>query len=211
MNYTGEVYNLLDEKVRYFLNTYANIGIRESQFHAAFNYILDGAALDFYSYQISPKMTFAEIYWALHHHFETEVNRKHYHSNWTTVTFLSIKTLNPTGTNLEVLDQLLSKLKKYQQVLGASFIAEDQLVSATIRACRKVQKFEFALYTPAQTFEQLRSQLHSSVITSESRGHRGAAQFQGSAYLADRNFHRPSSRPRTGPAPSPQRPAGDTQ
>lgn len=211
MNYTGEVYNLLDEKVRYFLNTCANIGIRESQFHAAFNYILDGAALDFYSYQMSPRMTFAEMYWALHHHFETEVNREHYHSDWTTVTFLSMKALNPTGTNLEVLDQLLSKLKKCQRALGASFMAEDQLVSATIRACRGVQEFEFALYAPAQTFEQLRSQLRSSVITSESRGHRGAAQFQGSAYLADRNFHRPSSRPRTGPAPSPRRPAGDTQ
>ncbi|KAF4466699.1 hypothetical protein FALBO_6436, partial [Fusarium albosuccineum] len=80
MNYTGEVYNILNEKVRYFLNTCSNVGIKETQFHAAFNHILDGAALDYYSHEMRPAMTFAEMYWALHNHFETEVNREHYHA-----------------------------------------------------------------------------------------------------------------------------------
>ncbi|KAF4466535.1 hypothetical protein FALBO_6604, partial [Fusarium albosuccineum] len=121
-----------------------------------------------------------------------------------------MKALNPTGTNLEVLDQLLEKLKKCQRALGASFMGEEQLVSATIRACRGVQEFEFALYAPARTFEQLRSQLRSSVITSESRSNRGASQFQSEQFFADRNYHRSDSRPRGGASPAPRRPAGST-
>ncbi|KAF4470049.1 hypothetical protein FALBO_3049, partial [Fusarium albosuccineum] len=201
MNYTGEAYDILDEKIRYFLNICSTIGIKETQFHAAFTNILDKKALEYYSYYMQPDMTFAEMYWALRDHFDTEVNREHYHTDWTTMTFLSLRTKDPAKTKLETLEDLLTKIRRCQRALGNSFMTEDQIVSTTIRACRGVQELEYALYAPAGTFEQLSSQLRSSIITHESRSRDGMSRFpqtreqeENPRYFADRSYRRGNSR-----------------
>ncbi|KAF4471164.1 Ribonuclease H [Fusarium albosuccineum] len=206
MNYTGEAYDILDEKVRYFLNVCSNVGIKETQFHAAFTNILDKKALEYYSYHMQPNMTFAEMYWTLRNHFDTEVNREHYYTDWTTITFLSLRTKDPSKSKLETLEELLTKIRRCQRALGGSFMTEDQLISTTIRACRGVQELEIALYIPAHTFEQLSSQLRSSIITFESRNQHNLSAFQQAPkkeddrarYFADRSYRRGYSRQRQG-------------
>ena len=87
-------------------------------------------------------------------------------------------------TNLEVLQALLDKLQLCQRALGLGYIGENQLIAATQRACRGVSELEFALFTPATTFEELSSKLRSSIITYDNHN---AANTQ---YFMDRRFGR---------------------
>ena len=41
-NYTSKVYDILDDKIRYFLDTCYTVAIKQSQFHAVFSSILLG-------------------------------------------------------------------------------------------------------------------------------------------------------------------------
>ena len=42
LDYTGEAYDILDDKIRYFLDTCYTVAIKQSQFHAVFLSILSG-------------------------------------------------------------------------------------------------------------------------------------------------------------------------
>ena len=44
-------------------------------------------------------------------------------------------------------------------------MGKNELIAAIQRACRGVSELEFALFTPATTFEKLFSKLQSSIIT----------------------------------------------
>ena len=76
---------------------------------------------------------------------------------------------NIRKTNLEVLQALLDKLQLCQRALGLGYIGENQLIAATQRECRGVSKLEFALFTPATTFEELSSKLQSFIMTHDNR------------------------------------------
>ena len=41
-NYTGEAYDILDDKIRYFLDRCYTVAVKQSQFHAIFSSILSG-------------------------------------------------------------------------------------------------------------------------------------------------------------------------
>ncbi|KAM4057650.1 Dimer-Tnp-hAT domain containing protein [Hirsutella rhossiliensis] len=89
-NYTGEPYDLLDDKLRLFLSNCSHIQVKPSQFHALFPRILDGRAQRFYLDKITWATTFRQAYDIFKQHFDTEVNHVHYHTDWTTITFNSI-------------------------------------------------------------------------------------------------------------------------
>ena len=87
-------------------------------------------------------------------------------------------------TNLEVLQALLNKLQLCQRALGLGYIGENQLIAAIQRACCKVSKLEFALFTPITTFEELFSKLQTSIMTHDNRN---TANIQ---YFTDCQFGR---------------------
>ncbi|KAM4058826.1 Dimer-Tnp-hAT domain containing protein [Hirsutella rhossiliensis] len=75
-NYTGEPYDLLDDKLRLFLSNCSHIQVKPAQ--------------RFYLDKITWATTFRQAYDIFKQHFDTEVNHVHYHTDWTTITFNSI-------------------------------------------------------------------------------------------------------------------------
>ncbi len=185
-NYIGETYNILDDKIRYFLDTYYIVAIKQSQFHAVFSSILSGRTKDYFVYNVNQNLTFAEMYNQMKMKFDTEVNKCQYHTNWSLMTYYSLKAekRNIGKTNLEVLQTLLDKLQLYQRAWGLGYIGENQLIAAAQRVCRGVFELEFALFTPSKTFEELSSKLRSSIITHDNYN------TTNTQYFTDRQFGR---------------------
>ena len=104
-NYTGEAYDILDDKIRYFLDTCYTVAIKESQFYAVFSSILSGRAKDYFVYNVNQNLTFAGMYNRMKTKFDTEVNKAQYHTDWSLMTYSSLKAekSNIGKTNLEVL------------------------------------------------------------------------------------------------------------
>ncbi|KAM4055441.1 cwf18 domain containing protein [Hirsutella rhossiliensis] len=60
--YTGEPYDIFDDKIRKFMSE----------------------AQSFFLHEISTDLTFAEMYQKMKEHFDTEINQKMYHTHWST-------------------------------------------------------------------------------------------------------------------------------
>ena len=81
-----------------------------------FSSIFSGQAKDYFIYNIKQTLIFAEIYNQRKTKFDTEVNKAQYHTNWSLITYstLKVEKSNIRKTNLEVLQALLDKLQLYQ-------------------------------------------------------------------------------------------------
>lgn len=109
LNYTSKVYDILDDKIRYFFDICYIVAIKQSQFHALLSSILWGRAKDYFFYNAHRNLTFAEMYTKMKTKFDTEVNKAQYHTEWTLMMYFTLKTekINIEKTNLEVLQVLL--------------------------------------------------------------------------------------------------------
>ncbi|KJZ72869.1 hypothetical protein HIM_07813 [Hirsutella minnesotensis 3608] len=196
LNYSGDVYDILDDKIRYFLDACLTAGIKPSQFHALFSNILTKRAKNFFVHQVSRDSTFAEMYQKMKQHFDTEVNRQQYHTDWTSISFTQLRKESPEKPLGEILQALLDKLQLCQRALGNSYGGEDQLISTTIRACRGVPELEFALFVPAMTFEGLSSQLRSSLTTVSQRQPGQPSQYlqDQDQFFTDRRYQHPADK-----------------
>ncbi|KAI1430907.1 hypothetical protein GGR50DRAFT_700807 [Xylaria sp. CBS 124048] len=179
-NYTGKLYDVLEDKFRFFLDTCYTLGIRQSQFHAVFSLTLSGRAALYFIHEIPRQWTFTDMYLALDCHFNTEQNK------------------NAGKTDLEVLQLLLDKLSLCQRALRQEYCGEHQLISTVHRACRNVPQLQHALFEPSYRFEDLASKLRTSIGTHENL--KGARQFlmandddsdyRPSQFYVDRHYHR---------------------
>ncbi|KAM4054430.1 Dimer-Tnp-hAT domain containing protein [Hirsutella rhossiliensis] len=132
-NYTGEPYDLLDDKLRLFLSNCSHIQVKPAQ--------------RFYLDKITWATTFRQAYDIFKQHFDTEVNHVHYHTDWTTITFNSIRAQDASKTPHEVLQTLFDKLQLCQRALG------------------RIPELQYALFKPADNVEHLLADLRASVET----------------------------------------------
>ncbi|KAI0993883.1 hypothetical protein K3495_g14301 [Podosphaera aphanis] len=165
--YTGEPYDILDDKLRIFLNICKFLKIRPGQFHAALPRILKGRAETYYLHFIGPEASFALAYMKLKAHFDTEINHNTYYTDWTTTTFPKVRQENSENSLQEVLQILIDKLELCQRALGPNYTGEEVLRTAVIMACRGVPELKNALFKPAKYCEELYSDLRSSIETFE--------------------------------------------
>ncbi|KAM4065230.1 Dimer-Tnp-hAT domain containing protein [Hirsutella rhossiliensis] len=149
-----EVYEDLEQRselhrraLRLFLSNCSHIQVKPSQFHALFPRILDGRAQRFYLDKITWATTFRQAYDIFKQHFDTEVNHVHYHTDWTTITFNSIRAQDASKTPHEVLQTLFDKLQLCQRALG------------------RIPELQYALFKPADNVEHLLADLRASVET----------------------------------------------
>ncbi|KJZ79358.1 hypothetical protein HIM_01509 [Hirsutella minnesotensis 3608] len=161
--YTGEPYDIFDDKIRKFMSVCRQANIPPSKFHGVFPSILAKEAQSFFLHEISTDLTFAEMYQKMKEHFDTEINQKMYHTDWSTLTFSRLRAEMPGKSSDEVLQALLTKLRLCRRALGDKSGGEGGLIDATLKACRGVPEFRLAIYSPAPTFEGLASQLRSSL------------------------------------------------
>jgi hypothetical protein len=79
--YTGNAYDLLNDKIRILFSLCYHEKVRLSQFAAIFPRILTGKARDYYLHYISPENDFYSAYIKIKMHFNTNVNYHHYYTN----------------------------------------------------------------------------------------------------------------------------------
>lgn len=96
--YNGDPYSLLDDALKILFDICWHAQIRPEQFHAVFPRILAGRAETYYMHYVDRrKDTFRTAYLKIKYHFETQVNRLKYHTDWTTITFNGIRTAHQLG------------------------------------------------------------------------------------------------------------------
>jgi hypothetical protein len=77
--YTGELYDILDIKLRVFYDCCKKVGLQEDQYYDAFSAMLKGSASDFYYDSIMGKTTDIHTIIAMTKaYFETKENRQMY-------------------------------------------------------------------------------------------------------------------------------------
>ncbi|KAF7567022.1 DUF1421 multi-domain protein [Pyrenophora tritici-repentis] len=186
--YTGNAYDLLDDKIKIFFSICWQVDIQEEQFHAVFPRILTGRAETFYIQVVERDDSFADAYMAIKNHFDHDVHHQHYYTDWTTTTFARTRAENPDKGLHEVLQILLDKLQLCQRALGKNFEGEDALRTTVINACRGVPELEMALFKPATICEGLFSDLRSAVETHLARQHTAQLVTEDQYYL-DRRYN----------------------
>lgn len=171
-DYTGELYDILDDKVRLMLNLCKTLGIQASQFHAIFPSILRGRAEIYYVYNVHHNDTFATAYKKVKNRFDDAANHNIYYTDWTTTTFESsrkkYRAEHPGPEDLQkVLQSMLDKLQLCQRALGPAYAADIHLRDNVLRACRGVPAFHHACFNalsnPLQRPEELFSTLRRSL------------------------------------------------
>jgi hypothetical protein len=164
--YTGELYDILDIKLRVFYDCCKKVGLQKDQYHDAFSAMLKDRASDFYYDSIMGKTTDFDIMVAMTRtHFETEENRQVYLTEWRESTLMKITASNPAKSKIECLQLLITKLRKVQRGLSQAYQADHNLRDALINACRGVEECRLALFNPAPTFEGVCDQLRSAIGT----------------------------------------------
>lgn len=162
-DYSGELYDLLDDKVRRMLCLCCKLDIQPSQFHATFSMILTGEAQLFYIDYVQHGETFATTYKKFKDHFEVN-HRNYYHCVWTTTSFeecrkeYRAKHRGPEDL-LKVLGFMLDRLNICQRALGPGYAGDVHLKLAVLWACRGVPEFHHAYFnaigSPDQTSDEL--------------------------------------------------------
>ncbi|EED12737.1 transposase, putative [Talaromyces stipitatus ATCC 10500] len=131
-SYSGERYDILDDKVLAFLRVCRLIGVQLTQCWILFPEMLSGRAKTYYMHYISQDASFTDAYKAI-----------------------KAKTL------VEAVEILIEKLHLCQCALGNAYKGQEHLVAAVTRACQDSPEMSDALSDPATNFETLVSRLRA--------------------------------------------------
>jgi hypothetical protein len=100
--FTGEMYDILNIKLRVFYNYYVKVGLLNIQYYNVFSIMLKGRVVIFYYDNLSSKgYNFKNIILKTKIHFEIEKNRQLYLSEWRVITFSKTITDNLDKTRLK--------------------------------------------------------------------------------------------------------------
>ncbi|PVH90772.1 hypothetical protein DM02DRAFT_547142, partial [Periconia macrospinosa] len=164
--YGGELYDILNSKLRIFYDCCQKVGLEPDQYHNAYSVMLKGRASTFYYDRLAGKgYDFNRMIYESRCHFETEENKQQYMSEWRETTFLRIIATNPGVSRLDCLQRLFDQLQTIQRGLSESYQEDFSLRDQIISACRGVEECNLALFNPANTYEGVCAQLRSSVST----------------------------------------------
>jgi hypothetical protein len=102
--FTGEMYDILDTKLRIFYDYCVKVGLPDTQYYNVFSVIFKGRVATFYYNNLSNKdYSFKNIIIKTKIHFETEENRQLYLSEWRVITFSKTIINNPDKIRLKCL------------------------------------------------------------------------------------------------------------
>ncbi|EED23142.1 hypothetical protein TSTA_065950 [Talaromyces stipitatus ATCC 10500] len=132
-SYSGERYDILDDKVLAFLRVCRLIGVQLTQY----------------------------AYKAIKAYFDTDSNHQVYYQDWTSTTLKGILRNNPSKTLMEAVEILIEKLHLCQRALGNAYKGQEHLVAAVTRVCQDLPEMSDALSDPATNFETLVSRLRA--------------------------------------------------
>lgn len=162
----GEIYDILNTKLRIFYDYCQKIGIGADQYASAYSIMLKGRAADFYYDRLVGKgYDFNRMIFETRCHFETEESKQQYLTEWRETTLARIITANPGISRLECLQKLFDRLQNIQRGLSESYQEDLSLRDQVINACRGIEECNLALFNPANTYEGVCAQLRSAIGT----------------------------------------------
>uniref|UniRef100_A0A8H7K3I9 Integrase catalytic domain-containing protein n=1 Tax=Bionectria ochroleuca TaxID=29856 RepID=A0A8H7K3I9_BIOOC len=192
-NFTGELYDILDHKMRIFTDTCELLRIQYAKLHALFPNILSKRAQEYFLDHMNRGMRFDEMYAQIKREFDSDINRAQYHADWSSMTFRSVQgeSENADKSQMEVLKILLDRLQKCQRALGPAYKDETHLVANTLRAVQGVPELKIALANPQRAFNSLSSQLLSTMKVEENTPTPGHFYTDRRYQSRDRREHTP--------------------
>lgn len=142
--WTGEPYDLVDEKLRALMDLCCYSGIEPDQFYAVIPRILTGRAEIYYIHYIGTMDNFATAYTKLETYFETDTNRQQYYSDWTSTTFSNLRhdKENMDKSPREVVRIMLDKLHLCQP----SHVRDSSRISIRLSNCPSSEGVVLALF-----------------------------------------------------------------
>ena len=195
----GELYDVLNSKLRIFYDSCKKAGIREDRYADAFSIMLKGRAAEFYYDKLAGSgSTFDGMIFATRCHFETDEMKQQYLMEWRETTFSRVIAQNPGISKLECLEKLLDRLQVIQRGLDGSYQNDLSLRDQVIGACRGIPECDLCLFNPAGSYEGVCAQLRSAIATATRS--RDTQQFPNTdeAYWTDRTYKRGGSYNRGG-------------
>lgn len=188
--YTGDPYDILDDKILLFYDACRNLHIKPQQLRAALPYMLTGTAKEFYIESIARQDTFEVAYFKLKARFDTDDLHRDYHTDWNTMTFGRFQQKYPEKDKSEVLDLMLRHMRKCYRALGYrnqdGMILRDNL----LRAVRDVPEFNYALITASTEPQKLESQLRQCLAAAKTQG---ASRAYNTAQWSDQTYQQEHS------------------
>ena len=162
----GELYDVLNTKLRIFYDNCQKLGLPSNQFHYAYSIMLKGRAATFYYERLAGKgLNFDQMVYETRCHFETEEQKQQYLSEWRETTLLRVIAANPGSSRPECLEKLFDQLQTLQRGLSGAYQNDLSLRDQLINACRGVEECSLAPYSPAPTYDGVYAQLRSAVST----------------------------------------------
>lgn len=98
---------MLDDKVLLFFNIFQAAGIKPSQFHIVFPQILADKVRNSHLYHIPRTVDFGQQCLKLKLHFEHEIHRGKYVTDWTSTSFEKLRVENKDKRPHEILEILI--------------------------------------------------------------------------------------------------------
>ena len=176
--FSGELYDILNSKLRIFYDCCRKVGLGPNDYHDAFSIMLKGRASTFYYDRLAGKgYDFERMIYETRCHFETEQNKQLYLSEWRSTTFQRIAKENPTTSRLDCLQKLFDRLQVVQRGLSESYQEDLSLRDQVINACQGIKECRLALYNPADTYEGVCAQLRSSIGTAQREAEIETSQY----------------------------------
>ena len=113
-SYSGDPYDILNDKVIFFTNSAKGLCIPLSQLYGIFPLILRRRARDYFTAKIGRNCTFRTIYFMLKEHFDTKINKQQYYTDWYSMDFQTVRSdpANAGKSNMEMLQIFFDKMQK---------------------------------------------------------------------------------------------------
>jgi hypothetical protein len=164
LNFTGEPYNILADKVIPFMMLCKKIGIEEQAYCGVFPEILTGVAHDYFIYNVNPARSFKSMYLAMSEQFDNETNMAMYQAEWTNLSYTRFRNENPDKSPSEILESLIRKVQLLGRALGVPYNDDQSAYDALLNAVKGLDEFTPIMYLPKTTFRGLCNELRKCVI-----------------------------------------------
>ncbi|RKF83410.1 integrase and RNaseH domain-containing protein, partial [Golovinomyces cichoracearum] len=162
--FSGDLFDILDTKLRIFFDQCRNVGLPGEHLTSAYSLMLKGKAADYYYAYLSERnYDFVSLIQATKDHFETKHNRQEYLSLWRETTFLHIINKNSYKDRNDCLEILFNTLSRIQQGLCLVYLEKHRLRDQVLDACRGIPECKMTLMKLSPTYEGVCADLRSAI------------------------------------------------
>jgi hypothetical protein len=164
LKFGGEMYDILDAKLKIFREMCRKADVQPYHYHEAFSTMLKGRAHQFYYDHLTERgFGFDEMIRRTRDFFHTTENHQLYLQEWRSTTFHNVITQNPDKDLSQNLELLIDKLQKVQKGLSVDYQGDYNLRDQLVNACQGVSACKMVLLKPSATFESVASDLRNAI------------------------------------------------